>query len=306
MRALVTGGAGFIGSSIADRLVQEGWAVRVLDNLSTGNREYVPDGVEFLEGDLRNEADAKSACAEIDVVFHQAAVRSVPRSLDEPRLVNESNITGTLNLLLAAHEAAVNRFVYASSSSVYGDVGAAINREDLPTDPQSPYAVSKLAGEMYCRVWTALGRVDTVSLRYFNVFGPRQHPDSKYAAVFPGFISALITGRAPEVHWDGEQSRDFTFIDDVVDANLKAATAPASAAGGVYNVGSGQPKTVNETLQSIADYLGTWIEPTRTEKRGGDIRRTHADISRAKSDLGWKPQVEWERAVAATVDWFKK
>lgn len=306
MRALVTGGAGFIGSAIANRLVEEGATVRVLDNLSSGFQENIPAQVELVRGDLQDPDVLARACDGIEIVFHQAAVRSVPRSLDEPQLVNESNVTGTLNLLLAAEAAKVRRVVYASSSSVYGDVGDAINHEDMAPDPRSPYAVSKLTGELYCRTWSRLERMETVSLRYFNVFGPHQDPGSKYAAVFPAFISALVAGKAPEVHWDGEQSRDFTYIDDVVDANLKAAEAPAEVSGEVFNVGSGRPKTVNEVLKSVSDALGEWIEPKHSPKRGGDIRHTHADISRARDLLGWKPQVEWDEAVRATVDWFRQ
>lgn len=302
---LVTGGAGFIGSSLADRLVQHGAQVRVLDNFLTGRRDAVPEGAELVEADLRDESALLDACADVDVVFHQAAVRSVPRSLDEPQLVNECNVTGTLNLLMAAEKCGVRRFVYASSSSVYGEIEAALNQEHLAPDPSSPYASSKLAGEYYCRVWSKLRRLDTISLRYFNVFGPGQRPDSKYAAVFPGFISALLEDRAPEVHWDGEQSRDFTYIGDVVTANIRAAEASSDASGHVVNIGSGSPKTVNQVLKGVADALGKWIDPEFRPKRGADIRRTHADIDKAKNLLGWTPEQDWESAIEQTVEWFR-
>jgi nucleoside-diphosphate-sugar epimerase len=198
----------------------------------------------------------------------------------------------------------VRRVVYASSSSVYGDVAEGRQREDMTPSPLSPYAVSKLAAEQYCRVWTHLKGLSTVSLRYFNVFGPGQRPESKYAAVFPGFISALAESRAPEVHWDGEQSRDFSYIDDVVRANVAAAEAGPDADGAVINVAGGDPKSVNEVLDVVSEAIGRWIEPVRTPKRAGDVRRTHADISRARDVLGWTPQADWKESVAQTVAWF--
>lgn len=306
MRALVTGGAGFIGSSIARVLLERGDEVRIFDNLLTGRAEAIPQGVEHVDGDLRDLDAVRSASRGIDVVFHQAALRSVPRSVDEPMLAMECNVRGTLNVLLGAEEAGVRRVVYASSSSAYGGAQREVQREDDPTDPRSPYAVSKLAGEHYCRVWTHLGRMSTVSLRYFNVFGPGQHRDSKYAAVFPAFVSALVEGRAPEVHWDGEQSRDFSYIDDVVRANLAAADAGERASGAVVNVGGGDPKTINEVLRSIADAVGTWIEPTHLPMRAGDVRATRADLTRGRELLGWAPEMGWTEAVERTVAWFRR
>lgn len=305
MRSLVTGGAGFIGSSIATALVERGDEVLVFDNFLTGRRDAVPDGVELIEGDLRDQQSIADACNAVEVVFHQAAVRSVPRSIDNPFLTNECNVTATLNVLEGAARAGCRRLVYASSSSVYGAAEAPINREEATPDPRSPYAVSKLAGEHYCKVWNTLGRISTVSLRYFNVFGPGQHPDSQYSAVFPAFISALRTGVAPEVHWDGEQSRDFTFIDDVVAANLAASDADEDADGGVINVASGNPKTVRQVLERVAECMGTWVEPTFLPKRSGDIRHTKADIGLAGELLGWKPSVSWDDATQATVEWFR-
>jgi nucleoside-diphosphate-sugar epimerase len=305
MLALVTGGAGFIGSAIARALVERGDRVRVLDNLLTGSKEAVPRGTDLVQGDLRDLEDVRAACRDVEVVFHQGAVRSVPRSVEEPVLVEECNVLGTLHVVLAAQEAEVRRVVYASSSSVYGDVADGIDREDLPPDPRSPYAASKLAGEYYCRVWTSLRNLSTVSLRYFNVFGPGQPAESRYAAVFPAFCSALVAGRPPEVHWDGEQARDFTYIDDAVRANLLAAEADARVDGAVANIAGGRPRTVNEVLRAVADALGSWVEPVRTPRRPGDVRRTHADISRARDLLGWEPRSEWQEAVEATVRWFK-
>ncbi|HET7481645.1 MAG TPA: NAD-dependent epimerase/dehydratase family protein [Actinomycetota bacterium] len=306
LNVLVTGGGGFIGSAVARGALARGWKVRVLDNFLTGFEDNVPDEADLYRGDLREPKDVAAACEGIDIVLHQAAVRSVPKSVDDPILTNECNVTGTLNLLVAAKAAGVKRLVYASSSSVYGDSNDEVNREDARQDPRSPYAVSKLAGECYCRAWTSLVGLSTVSLRYFNVFGPGQRPESKYSAVFPGFVSALMKGEAPELHWDGEQTRDFTYIDDVVAANLAAAEAGEEADGEVVNIASGSPKSVNETLKAVSDAVGTWIEPRRLPKRAGDVRRTHADISRAKELLGWTPQAGWEEAVRATVAWFSE
>jgi UDP-N-acetylglucosamine/UDP-N-acetyl-alpha-D-glucosaminouronate 4-epimerase len=306
MRVLVTGGGGFIGSAIARASLTRGWHVTVLDNFLTGFRESVPADAELLEADLRDIDALRKACAGVEVVFHQGALRSVPRSVDNPVLTQECNVLGTLNLLVAAEEAGVGRVVYASSSSVYGDLDEQVNREDLPPNPQSPYAASKMAAEYYCRVWTSLNKLSTVSLRYFNVFGPGQHPESKYAAVFPAFVSALKAGRPPEVHWDGEQSRDFTFIDDVVRANLLAGTAGDRVSGAVINVGGGRPVTVNEVLSSISRAMDRWIDPVHAPKRPGDVRHTRADITRAMDLLGWTPQTGWEEAVKATIDWFNE
>ena len=304
MRALVTGGAGFIGSAIASALVRRGDGVRILDAFLTGFRENVSDGAELVEGDLRDQKALRRATRDVDVVFHQAAIRSVPKSIDDPFASNECNVTGTLNLLEAAREAGVRRVVYASSSSVYGDPPDPVRREDQRPDPVSPYGVSKLAAEMYCRVWTEVHGLSTVSLRYFNVFGPRQHPESMYSAVFPAFISALVEGRSPEVHWDGEQSRDFTYIDDVVSANLMAAEAPPEVDGDVINIGAGRPKTVNEVLRSVAAAVGRSADPIRLPKRPGDVRDTIADVSRARELLGWEAKADWDRAVGETVAWF--
>jgi nucleoside-diphosphate-sugar epimerase len=304
MKALVTGGAGFIGSSIATALLGRGDEVRVLDSFVTGFRENVPDAVELIEGDLGDPTTVREAVAGVEVVFHQAAIRSVPKSVDDPLTSNAANVTGTLNVLMAAQAAGVRRVVYASSSSVYGDPPDPVRREEQRPDPVSPYGVSKLAAEMYCRTWTHLHGLSTVSLRYFNVFGPRQHRDSKYAAVFPAFVGALLDGVSPEIHWDGEQSRDFTFIADIVAANLLAASAGPEADGAVLNIGAGREKTVNDVFNSVAQVIGTTIPPTYAPKRSGDVRATLADIDRARALIGWRPKTDWDDAVRATVEWF--
>jgi UDP-glucose 4-epimerase len=302
MRALVTGGAGFIGSNIATSLLKRGDEVTIFDNLSGGQLDAVPEGAKFVEGDLTDPAALETVC-DVDLIFHQAAVRSVPRSLDEPRITHDSNVNGTVNLLLAAEKHSVKRLVYASSSSVYGDVGDVMNVETMAPDPRSPYAASKLTGEYYCRVWARLGRLSTTALRYFNVFGPGQHPESKYSAVFPAFIAALRSGTAPTIYGDGEQSRDFTFIDDVVAANLSAAEVD-EADGVVLNIASGRPKSVNEVLRAVSAECGVWIDPVHEDPRVGDIRNSHADIRRASEILSWTPQVPWEDAVRRTIRWF--
>lgn len=304
MRALVTGGAGFIGSATVRALLARGDEVRVLDNFSTGFEEDTLDGIEVVRGDIRNLETVRRACQGADLVFHLAAVRSVPRSVDDPVLSHEVNVSGTLNVLLAAEASGARRVVYASSSSVYGGSDGRPSREDDPPLPLSPYAASKLAGEQYCSVWTRLKGLSTVALRYFNVFGPGQHPESKYAAVFPAFISAVLSGRSPQVHWDGEQARDFTFVEDVASANLLAAEAGPQVDGTVLNIGAGRPVTVNEVLRAVSKATGQWVSPVRIPRRPGDVRTTHAEISRARELLGWVPRVPWEEAVGRTVDWF--
>src|SRR3989440_10595497 len=269
---LVTGGAGFIGSTIARALMAGGTPVRFFDNLIAGFREVVPPEAEFQLGDLRDPEAVAKACEGVDVVYHQAALRSVARSVDEPLVTEECNVMGTLNLLNAAEAAGVRRVVYAASSSAYGETTEGINREDAAPNPLSPYAVSKLAGEYYCRLWTQLKGLSTVSLRYFNVFGPGQHPESKYAAVFPGLISALAAGRAPEVHWDGEQSRDFTLVPDVAPAHMLAAAADSRGDRQGINIGAGRGKDVNEGLATIRRVKGLVIEAGRKAQPRGHGR----------------------------------
>jgi UDP-glucose 4-epimerase len=305
VNALVTGGTGFIGSHLVRALLARGDRVRVLDAFHTSTKQTLAEGAELVECDVRDADGVAAACRDIDVVFHLAAFRSVPKSVDDPRLATESNVLGTLNVLLGAEQAGVRRVVYASSSSVYGarDEGA-IQREDDRPGPRSPYAASKLAGEYYCNVWTDLKGLSTVGLRYFNVFGPGQRPDSQYSAVFPAFISALVAGRAPVVHWDGEQTRDFTYVADVADATMRAGDADVDGSA-ILNIAGGTPKSVNDVLRAVSGSVGTWIEPERTPMRPGDVRASHADITRARDLLGWTPTAKWADSVAATVGWFK-
>jgi UDP-glucose 4-epimerase len=305
MRALVTGGAGFIGSNLADRLLAEGFEVRVLDNLSTGFRDNVAAGAELVEGDIRDESVVRSAVDGVDVVFHQAAHRAVLQSVQNPLATDLANTHGTLLVLKAAQDAGVRRVVAASSSSVYGGAEQLPTPESAPLVPRSPYAVSKLAGEHYCRVWAELFGLETVALRYFNVYGPRQRPDSAYAAVIPLFAHALRTGARPTVHGDGGQSRSFAYIDDVVAANLAAATAPAEACSGhAYNIGGNVRSTLLDLLDELAAILGVSVDPEHTAPRAGDIRHSFADISAAARDLGWEPKVDLADGLRRTVDWF--
>ena len=305
MRALVTGGAGFIGSNLADRLLAEGFEVRVLDNLSTGFADNVPDDAELVEGDIRDEEAVRTAVAGVDLVFHQAAHRAVLQSVQSPLSTDLANTHGTLLVLKAAQDAGVRRVVAASSSSVYGGADQLPTPESAPLVPRSPYAVSKLAGEHYCRVWAELFGLETVALRYFNVYGPRQRPDSAYAAVIPLFTHALRTGSRPVVHGDGGQSRSFAYIDDVVAANLAAATAPAEACSGkAYNIGGNRRTTLLELLDELGAILAVDVDPEHTAPRAGDIRHSFADISAAGRDLGWEPEVELSDGLRRTVDWF--
>ncbi|MGH8974533.1 MAG: NAD-dependent epimerase/dehydratase family protein [Acidimicrobiia bacterium] len=305
MRVLVTGGAGFIGSNLADRLLTEGAQVRVFDDLSTGFRENVPGDAELLEGDIRDEAAVRAAVTGVDVVFHQAASRGVLQSVLDPLSTDLANTHGTLLVLKAADDAGVRRVVAASSSSVYGGAKQLPTPESAPLLPRSPYAVSKLAGEHYCRVWSELFGLETVALRYFNVYGPRQRPDSAYAAVIPLFTTALRTGTRPTVHGDGGQSRSFSYIDDVVDANLAAAAAPAeSCSGKAYNIAGSSTHSLLELLDELGTILGVDVDPEHTAPRAGDIRHSSADLTAAARDLGWEPRVTLVDGLHRTVDWF--
>jgi UDP-glucose 4-epimerase len=320
-RYLVTGGAGFVGAHLVKALVVRGHAVRVLDNFSTGSARNLAyalgqpidepaggavmhaGGAEVHHGDLRNPEACARACAGIDVVLHQAAMRSVPRSVDDPRGANEHNVTGTLNLLVAAAAAGVRRFVYASSSSVYGDDPSLPKREDALPAPISPYAASKLAGEHYCRVFAKTFTLSTVSLRYFNVFGPLQDPQSQYAAVIPRFIAWTLNGQPLEIHGDGEQSRDFTYVDNVVAANLLAAEGPALD-GDAINIACGERFTLLQVAEAIERLLGRRSEHRHTPPRRGDVRHTLADIDRARRRLGYVPRVGFHDGMARTVEYF--
>jgi UDP-glucose 4-epimerase len=305
MRTLVTGGAGFIGSSLATALVADGHDVRVLDDLSTGNAENVPPEAELLEGSITDVDLVGRAANGVDVVFHQAANRAVLRSVEDPLGTDHVNVHGTLVVLESARRAGVERVVAASSSSVYGGAEQRPTPETAPLVPRSPYAVSKLAGEQYCRVYSELHGLPTVNLRYFNVYGPRQRPDSAYAAVIPLFIRALASGEAPTVHGDGLQSRDFTFVDDVVRANLLAATAPATRCNGMsLNVAGGSEHSLLELLDALQALIGTSVAPAHTEPRPGDVRHTRADVSAARDAIAFTAEVPFSEGLARTVDWF--
>jgi UDP-glucose 4-epimerase len=304
---LVTGGAGFIGSNVAEGLLRRGDRVRVFDNLSTGRRENLSglDGVELVEGDLRDADAVRRAVSGVEGVFHQAALRSVPRSVDDPMSTNDVNVGGTLNLLMACREAKVRRVVYASSSSAYGDDPALPKVETLPANPISPYAVSKLAAEHYCRTFARLYGLETVSLRYFNVFGPRQNPESKYSAVIPRFLQLALQHEPLEIHGDGEQSRDFTYIDNVVSANLLASRADAARVSGKsYNVGCGSRTSLLEIIAKLEQMLGRRLEREHSPGRVGDVPHTLADVSAAKRDLGYEPVVEFDEGLRRTVEFF--
>ena len=308
MRCLVTGAAGFIGSHLCRRLVADGTEVVGLDDLSDGKLENLADvpEVRFAQGDLREEDDVKAAAAGCSVIFHQGAMRSVPRSIAEPVKTTHVNVLGTLNVLRAAQDASAV-VVSASSSSVYGDQLVFPLQESMAPQPRSPYAASKLAGEAYCRSWSRSFGVPTVSLRYFNVYGPGQDPANEYAAVVPRFALACLTGERPEVHGDGEQSRDFTYIDDVVEANLLASRAGEEAWGSALNIGGGaEPTSVNGVLAILADLVGATPDPVHTPPREGDVRKTDADVSLARSLIGYEPKIGMQEGLLRTVEWFRR
>lgn len=303
---LVTGGAGFIGSHLVRRLVADGARVRVVDDLSTGDAARLGDlaeGIEFIRADLAS-AGLASIVSGVRRVFHLAAVPSVPRSVRDPVTAHVSVATATLRLLLAARDAGVERFLNSSSSSVYGETDTSPKHEGLPPRPVSPYAVAKAAAEGYARVAADIYGVPTISLRYFNVFGPWQDPRSTYAAVIPLFITRALAGETLVVHGDGKQTRDFTFVTDVVEANL-AAAASEVADGRVYNVAAGSPHTVNELVSSIAGVLGRDLDVRHDEPRAGDVRHSHADVAAARRDLGWSPRVDFDEGIRRTVEWYR-
>jgi nucleoside-diphosphate-sugar epimerase len=304
---LVTGGAGFIGSNLVEALVSRGEQVRVLDNFSTGlrqNLESIPGPFELMAGDVRDPEICGRAAAGVDYILHQAALGSVPRSIANPLETHAANATGTLTLLVAARGEKVKRFVCAGSSSVYGRNPALPKREDMVPMPISPYAVSKLAQENYCLAFTECYGLETVVLRYFNIYGPRQDPSSLYAAVIPKFLKAALEGRSPEIHGDGEQSRDFTFVADCVEANLAAATAPLNSQR-VFNIAGGRRVSINQIWQEIKRITGTRIEAKHVEPRPGDVRHSLADTTQASQVLGWKPQVGIAEGLARTRQAFK-
>jgi len=309
LRVLVTGGGGFIGSHLVEHLLAQGHSVRVLDNFATGRRANVlalSDEIELIEGDIQSYERASTAVAGCEVVLHQAALPSVPRSVQDPLTSNATNVIGTLNILLAARDHGVRRVVCASSSSVYGaTAGTAPKREDQPAFPISPYATAKLAGEGYARSFHGVYGLETVALRYFNVFGPRQDPTSQYAAVIPNFITALTAGRRPVIFGDGEQSRDFTYVENVVQANLLAMDAPG-VAGKVYNVACGERVTLNRLVGELRDLLGSDVEPVYGSPRPGDIRHSLADLSLARRELGYEPEVTLRAGLERTVHCFSE
>jgi UDP-glucose 4-epimerase len=305
---LVTGGAGFIGSAIARALLARGDKVRVLDNFFSGKRENLAEvagDVELIEGDVRDGSAVARACAGVEVVFHEAAIPSVPRSLADPLASNDANITGTLNLLHEAKRAGVRRVVYAASSSAYGDTPTLPKIETMTPAPLSPYAVSKLAGEHYCAVFAGAYGLETVSLRYFNVFGARQDPKSEYAAVIPRFVTAGLVGKGVTIFGDGTQSRDFCYIDNTVEANLAAASAPAAGASGrVFNVACGAATSLNDVVKMIGEALGKSIPVTYAQARVGDVKHSLADIAAARSALGYKAAVSFQEGLRRSIAWY--
>jgi UDP-glucose 4-epimerase len=304
---LVTGGAGFIGSHLVDALVVQGHQVRVLDNFSTGNPanlDNVRSQIELIEGDVTDPETLKAATEGVELVFHQAALASVSRSLSDPLATHEVCATGTLRLLLAAREAGVRRVIYAASSSAYGNSEKLPKRETDTLRPASPYAVAKLAGEKYCAVFSALYGLETVRLRYFNVFGPRQSPNNPYAAVIPLFLQALLNGRSPVVHGDGLQSRDFTYVDDVIQANLLAAKAQR-VSGKVYNIAFGHRTSLLELLRFANDLLGTDIKPIFAPPRPGDVRHSLADTALAQTELGFCPCTDIAQGLQQCIAYLK-
>jgi nucleoside-diphosphate-sugar epimerase len=303
---LVTGGAGFIGSHLTEELRRRGHTVRVVDNLSTGKRRNLDhiDGVELLEGDLADMAVAARAVAGMDYVLHQAAIPSVPRSVKDPITSNRANVDATLNVLVAARDAGVKRLVFAGSSSEYGDTPTLPKREDMPPSPLSPYALQKVMGTAYCQMFTRLYGFETVVIRYFNVFGPRQDPGSPYSGVISLFSSALIEGRRPTIYGDGEQTRDFTYVANVVDGVLRACDAP-NAAGHAINVACGTRISLNELLRVMNTIVGTTIEAIYKEPRAGDVRDSQADITKAHTLLGYTPTVGLEEGLRHTLAWCR-
>ncbi len=306
-RFLVTGGAGFIGSHLVHALVERGDEVRVLDNFATGKRDNVADvadRIDLVEGDMRNPEHCARACAGVEIVLHEAALPSVPKSVEDPVSTHQVNVDGTFNVLMAAKEAGVRRVVYAASSSAYGDQPELPKREGMRPTPLSPYAVHKLVGEHYGKAFYECYGLQTLSLRYFNVFGPRQDPKSQYAAAIPAFVTAILRDEPPTVYGDGEQTRDFTHVDNVVHANLLAADADETH-GEVLNLACGERVSVNQIIDAINKSLGKSVEPRYVEPRAGDVKHSLADISRAREVIGFEPKILFEEGLALAIDWYK-
>lgn len=304
---LVTGGAGFIGSNICKKLISEDCFVRVVDNLITGKKSNLADiidKIEFIEADMGDESIARDAMKDIDVVLHEGALPSVPRSVDDPAASHRHCVDATFTLLLAARDASVKRFVYAASSSAYGDTPTMPKVETMPTAPLSPYAVGKLVGEYYCSVFSRVFGLETISLRYFNVFGPNQDPKSQYAAAIPAFVTAILKDQSPTIYGDGRQSRDFTYIDNVVEANLLAARVNKTS-GEVINIACGQAVTVNEIIDMINASLGKNVKPIYTDPRPGDVKHSLADITAATNLIGYKPVISFEHGLQKAINWYR-
>lgn len=307
MDYLVTGGAGFIGSHLVASLVEQGAGVRVLDNFSTGKRENLAPilgKIDLVEGDITDPRICAHACAGVRFVLHQAALPSVPKSIADPVSSHRTNVDGTFNMLVAARDAGVRRFVFAASSSAYGESPTLPKTESMPTQPLSPYAVQKLAGENYCRVFAEVYGLETLSMRYFNVFGPRQDPASQYAAAIPAFVTAIIGDRPPTVYGDGEQTRDFTYIENVIKANLAAVEATKTH-GEVLNIACGEPVTVNAIIREINTILGKDVRPEYVAQRPGDIKHSWADISLAAEKIGFAPAIPLAEGLRRTIVWYR-
>ncbi len=305
---LVTGGAGFIGSNICTKLISQGCFVRVIDNLLTGkksNLAAISDKIEFIEADMGNQDAARAAMKGIDVVLHHGALPSVPRSVDDPALTHRHCVDATFTLLLAARDAKVKRFVYAASSSAYGDTPILPKVETMPVNPLSPYAAAKLMCEYYCSVFYKVYGLQTISLRYFNVFGPHQDPASQYAAAIPAFVTSILKDKPPTVYGDGEQSRDFTYVDNVVEANLLAARTKQTS-GEVVNIACGEAITVNAIIDMINKIVGKNIKPTYVPPNKGDVKHSLADITIAKKLLGFKPVVSFKEGLAKAIEWYRQ
>ncbi|UCG57665.1 MAG: SDR family oxidoreductase [Phycisphaerales bacterium] len=306
-KLLVTGGAGFIGSNICRKLVSQGCFVRVVDNLLTGKKSNlagVIDKVDFVQADMGDEHVARAAMKDVDVVLHQGALPSVPRSVDDPAATHRHCVEATFTLLLAARDAGIRRFVYAASSSAYGDTPTLPKVETMCQRPLSPYAAAKLAGEHYCAAFSEVFGLETVSLRYFNVFGPHQDPTSQYAAAIPAFVTAILKDQPPTIYGDGEQSRDFTYIDNVVEANLLAARA-AKTSGEVVNIACGEAVTVNAIIEMINEIVGKDVKPVYTNPRPGDVKHSLADITAARNLIGYKPLVPFRQGLEKAIDWYR-